>query len=445
MDRPPPEKGYAILLAYHFPPMIGAASQRAAAFVRHLPAMGWEPIVIATRAGFFHRDSRVEIPAVTVRRTASPELTSVLHRLFPPRDGAKDEGTGVVRPIEGGPIVAAARRFVREWVYVPDGQFGWIPFAAAAAQRTLEALPGPAVLFSTSVPHSAHLAAARIARRKQIPWVAEFRDPWSSSRGAYDRSRARARLDRALESRILARADALVVTADRTAQDFRAIHPSLGPDDVHVVRNGFDAVDLAITPPKRTDPLSLVFLGNVPLQISPEPLLRAVQRVAEVSPGEVELRVVGPPAMWEEPAARLGNPPWLSLEGLVPPSEAQQAIRSASANVLYLPGNPYRLPVAAKFYEYLGARRPILAVLPTESEMESPLGQRFGDVRVVYPGDDDGLEAAIAQLLEEHLAGRLEEPVTPSEPLDELSWKAQVRRLAEVFDAVASGRRSTPR
>ena len=67
-----------VLLAYHYPPMVGPASERAASFARHLPEAGWRPIVVTVKHGLFHRDLRQTPPPVHTLRTRSPEPGRVL-------------------------------------------------------------------------------------------------------------------------------------------------------------------------------------------------------------------------------------------------------------------------------------------------------------------------------------------------------------------------------
>ena len=441
------DERFAVILAYHFPPMVGAPSSRAAALARHLPASGWTPIVVTVRSGHFHRDPRQEVPPVSVDRTASPEIARAVHALQR-RRWRLDASVPLkirsahpeVRPAHTGSFAGAARQFIREWIYVPDGRVGWIPFAAGAARRALASTPGPAVLVSTSPPISAHLAASVVAARKRIPWVAEVRDPWSTdSDRVRPRSAARRRLDRAIEAMVVRRADAVVVTADRTAAEFGSAHPTLGPENVHVIRNGFEPQELDGSPPTRRDRLTFVFVGSVPEFVSVEPLVAAMSRVARRRPGEFTLRVLGPAGPWEAAAERVGDVEWLQLEGLTPPSHARAAASSASVNVLWRPREEDALIVAAKLYEYLGARRPILAILPEDSEMES-LGRRFGDLRAVHSYDVGELERAVNGLIDEHRSGSLERAVEPPEPLEELSWETQVGRFGELLDELVAAR-----
>src|SRR5439155_16010008 len=69
-----------LLLAYYFPPIGGAGAQRPARFVRHLPAFGYEPVVVTgpgpTGDRWTPADEALaaDIPAeIDVRRVPGPE------------------------------------------------------------------------------------------------------------------------------------------------------------------------------------------------------------------------------------------------------------------------------------------------------------------------------------------------------------------------------------
>ena len=143
---------HALILTYHYPPMVGAPSSRAAALARHLPGTGWNPIFVTPRSAVVHRDRREAKPSARVVRTANPGITEALHSLRRLRRRSAQPAITEVAAISDHPIAPRMRRAAHEWLYVPDGQVGWIPFAAIALQRVLRSLPGSAVVLSSSVP-----------------------------------------------------------------------------------------------------------------------------------------------------------------------------------------------------------------------------------------------------------------------------------------------------
>jgi glycosyltransferase involved in cell wall biosynthesis len=428
-------KPVVVLLSFHYPPMLGPASQRAASFARYLPENGWEPIVITVSHGHYPMDERHRPPAVRTIRTRSPEPSRMVSRLRGPtwRGG----GGGAEVPSDAGfaPTDHWARRFVRDYLYLPDGQTLWIPVAVRTLLQVLTSVPGPKILMSSSVPYSAHLAALAATRHQRVPWIAEFRDPWSQiDERIRPRSRVRREIDRRLERRVVYAASALVVTSEMTREAMMGYHPNLGGGDIWVVRNGFEEFNERPPPPPSDGRLELVQAGSVPDDAPIEPLLDGIDRIAGRDPGAIRLKVFGAPERWRAAAASR-HFEWLELAGFVPPDVARSAIASASANLLLRPGEQHREYVAAKLMEYLGARRPILAVVDPNGEMAT-LGRRYGDVQLVPEYCEDSVAQAVEQLLARQRSGALNRPARPHRPLEELTRRTQASRLATVLDSL---------
>ena len=166
-----------VLLAYHFPPLAGMASNRAVRFVNELTERGHQ-VTVVTGAG----DPPLEGPCMKVhddvrvvragRRQLSGGVRAARSALPASVGGTRDDSSAH-RGREQG-----LRRWVRDWVYVPDAQIAWFPAAMRACRRELAAMTDP-VLWTTSVPYTCHLVGAALQRRTGVRWVAEFRDPWA--------------------------------------------------------------------------------------------------------------------------------------------------------------------------------------------------------------------------------------------------------------------------
>ena len=194
----------ALIVAYYFPPLGGIGSLRVSGFATHLREYGWEPTVLAPRDGAYYRDPQISFPEHDVIRTPSIEFSRVGKRVL--RAG----GTDVVAADVGG-ARAAVRRGARAALYFPDAQIGWYAPALITARRALRERRFDAV-FSSSFPITAHLVARRLHRWLKIPWIAEFRDPWSAMLARQGRSSARAaRLERGHRARVHARDDDVAV------------------------------------------------------------------------------------------------------------------------------------------------------------------------------------------------------------------------------------------
>jgi len=431
-----------VMLSYYFPPLVGIASERASSRAESMTDLGWDVRVITVRDGHYHTVSELSTFEFPVIRTRSVEFSRIARRLYTAalrgRTVADVDATdGTIKPLSTGSRGARVRRWVREWTYIPDAQVGWIPFALLGAVRAAFPARKHALILSTSVPYSAHLAAWAAAGLSRAPWVAEFRDPWTTAHESrLPESRLRRQLDRAMERAIITRADHVVVTSETTRAGLLAAHPSLSPSRVTVVMNGF--IPTADPPrPDSGERCEIVYAGTVDPGERPDVVLAALERLEARHPGRFLLRIVGPSGPWLKESQ--GRPDWLQCDGIVTPSAARDAMLAGSV-LLLLQGHPaYTQILRGKAFEYIGARRPIVAVVPPECEMAGIL-RDHADVRIVPSYDVEELSNEFERLVEEHERGELAGARVPEEMTQSLTREAQARILDGILkDVLASG------
>lgn len=369
-----------LIVAYYFPPLGGIGSIRTRRFASLLSDHGWEATVLAPSNGAYHRDESLSFPAEQVVRARSLELSRLGKRVA--QAGGDDTTAATVRGLR-----RRLRDGARRHVYRPDAQIGWYPGAILAGRRALGRERFDAVL-STSFPITAHLVGSALARRARIPWVAEFRDPWSD---VIADQRARARAAR-LEQRLLRDAAAVVTVSPTWAELFRW----KGASAVHVITNGFDEA----SPHEPSDRFVLGHLGTI--YETAQDLDSVWRAVAEArGAGEElvdELRFIGelPPSVRARLEA-LGLGDLVRETGFLPFDAARSALSSTSA--LIAAGPPDLDPVRrgwipAKLFEYLATPIPVVYVGHRENDAARLLAG-LPDCHVIQPGDTAAVRAAL--------------------------------------------------
>jgi hypothetical protein len=413
-------------------------SVRAARFMQYLPEMGWKPVVITPQDGMYHRPRRGWAPpsGTQVVRTATFELSRVfrsIHRRMGRADTSPDE---IVAPVEAGRLGSALRSLLREIVYVPDAQIGWLPFALRASAAAVRQ-QAPDVVYTTSVPFTSHLVGRILKRRTGTAWVAEFRDLWTGSQAGEARTHLRRGINRRLEANIVKAADAVVVTTPAARQILAGSCPGADPDRIHVVTNAFDASAHPVPiPPKPGASLLLIHAGTLlPELQDPAPLLAGAAVLERECPGSLRIRVFGPSEPWSSARARAGCPEHLlELRGLVSPSRIPAELAQASAILLLAPGASFRAVYLGKMFEWLGAGVPALAVVDADGIMADVIRRSRGGI-IAPANEANVIERALRSLLLEHRHGSLGSMAPDPGVIAEFEARNVTRQLAAVFGA----------
>ena len=116
---------------------------------------------------------------------------------------------------------------------IPDTEKDWA-FQATKKINELEiSWPNTIVLSSSPYP-SSHILAAKLTKKYSVPWVADFRDPWSNNHN-YRMFWWRQILDTWLEKKTIEHATYVTTVSSDVAKKIAALHSR----PVFVVKNGF--------------------------------------------------------------------------------------------------------------------------------------------------------------------------------------------------------------
>jgi glycosyltransferase involved in cell wall biosynthesis len=317
---------------------------------------------------------------------------------------------------------------------LPDEKWVWIADASRVASR-LHAERKFDVLVSFAQPWSDHLIGLRVHRATGLPWVAHFSDPWTDS--PYLRGRAwQRRIWRRMEDDVVRQADALIFVNQQTKARTMRKYPGEWAGKAHVVPHAFDCADLTARRPGTTEdgPLRLVYTGRFYEGIrTPEPMLRALSRIAARRPlaREAHVVLVGTrvPA-YERLASALGLDAVVEFTGRVP--FAQSAAIAASADVLLVIDAPSddNLFLPSKLIDYLPLARPILGLTPAAGATADVL--RALGHPIVPPDDEAAIAEAVERLIDAKRGGTLATPAAHHAG----AAAYDIRNTARAFDAI---------
>jgi glycosyltransferase involved in cell wall biosynthesis len=369
-----------LLVTYSFPPAGGVGVLRAASLARYLPTEGIRLDVLTTRnASAVGTDSTLlkEIPAeVTVHRTATLDLP------FGLKKGIKKLITGKTPPARGPQVTAptAKSNFLKQALgdlLLPDPQVTWLPVLTRAASRLIRTRKIDLVLI-TVPPFSSVLLVAKLRERfPALPIVVDFRDEWLSTTidlVSFSRSERAIKVARAAEANAVANATAVVAVTEAARSEIRNRYPQEPDSKFKLIPNGFDASrvsrSLPSSDPGPRDRIVATYVGSIYGSTEPSTLVDALLSLPPEIKSCFKLRFIG---HIEDPGSRealLGLGDIVELKGFVPQHEALAAVNEADYALL-ITHDP--LNVSAKFYDYIGSGKPILATVHPNGEVRRML------------------------------------------------------------------------
>jgi len=322
------------------------------------------------------------------------------------------------------------------------------------------------VILASMSPFETGEAASRLATRLRVPWVADLRDPWALDEMiVYPTRWHRARELRRMRS-CLSSASLVIMNTPEAAVALRQAFPELSERTI-AITNGFDAEDFLGTPPRICgDGFRIVHTGALHVALgsanqrrrrlrrwiggervevdiltrSHVYLLRAVSRWRRDFPGEVgrtELVLAGDLSAADRAVVEGSDVADLvRLPGYLSHSDSVALLRSA--DLLFLPmhalppGERARI-VPGKTYEYLAAKRPILAAVPDGDARDLVVASGLGEV--CAPDDVETMAEILKRCFEAKQAGREVVPA-PESFYQQFERRALTAKLARALASV---------
>lgn len=422
-----------LIIAYYWPPNAGVGVYRWLKFSKYLPEFGWQPVIYTPADPEMQAEDpelEKEIPpSAEVLRSPIVEPYGWYKRFTGKSRNARIR-TAFLREEKGGGWREDLALWVRSNFFIPDARVWWVRPSVRRLVRYLREHPVD-VIVTTGSPHSLHLIGHALKRRTGIPWLADFRDPWTNI-DFYGQLKLGRRADaehKALEGMVLRDADVVTTVSWRWAEDLK----KLGAADPVVITNGYDRSDVPDPPEPVDERWSLVHVGSLPPTRNVPGLWKALALRLKDDPefhDRFTLRLVGP-----VDHGVLADLKEAGLDGHVERREQvahAEAIREMQrARVLLLPVNDTPnvagfLP--AKVFEYLSVQRPILAVAPLDADITRVLGPGH---TVVPRNDPNAMERAVRGLFGEG-ATRLPVP-------ERYDRRALTAHLVDVLERMPKG------
>ncbi len=421
-----------LIICYYWPPAGGPGVQRWLKFVKYFRDFGIEPVMfVPEKAHYPSVDAALEkeIPAnIEILRTPINE----------PYRFAKVLSKKQTRTISRGIIsekdpsfMEKLMLFTRGNFFIPDARVGWVKPSVSFLRKYLQQETIDAII-TTGPPHSLHLIGLQLKKELNLPWIVDFRDPWTSIH--YHKSlrltKAAAQKHKELEKDVLNAADHVVVTSPGTEQEFRGITDR----PISVITNGYDRTEIKVP----LDPdFTIVHVGSLLNERNPEILWKTLSELVNEDPefaAHCKIRLVGNVGSRVlESLTEFQLSDRLEQVGYVENHKALEHMRRAQVLLLIEKNSEEtKAIIPGKLFEYLNAHRSIIALGPQGSDIEEIMKDTQAGEFFNY-SQGSQLKTELKQLFAKFHSGSLE---ASTQNIEKYSRKALTAQMADLIKSL---------
>lgn len=399
-----------------------------------LARFGWAPIVLTVKsqrgdtAGASDASLLDGLPSsIRLVRTINPAALFVRMR----GDVGRGPLAGATRAgILGSAVrlVTSAARWLATLVVNPDKYILWVPVAVFRAVQLIRS-ERINVIYARSNPPSSLVAGYLVKRITGKPLVAEIGDYWTLRAHRQWSSKLRLRIHRFMEREIVREADAITTCFDSSM--YEDAYPAARAK-FRVMMLGYDLDDFPNEVPTPSGPFTMTYVGKIAGEQYPiEPLLLAIKAV---SIPEFQLQLVGRVDKSVHVMVRkMGLERVVRFAGQVDHSKAISMMVASHCQLLIINDSQanFSTNYSTKLFEYLAARRPILALVPEFGRAAEVIRKSKAGV-VCSPRDSEAIQRSLRAIYD---MGMVASPL-PLEGVREFDRADIGRRLSEVLEEV---------
>ena len=424
-----------LIISYYWPPTGGSGVQRWVKFAKYLPSEGWQPVIYTPQNPeqlAVDESLTAEIPTeAEIIKTRIVEPYEIYKKLL--RKSGHSKEAVEVNPVnaQNKSFLQKAAMWVRGNLFRPDPRCLWIGPSVRFLKKYLQEHPVDLIV-STGPPQSMHLIGRRLAKETGLPWIADFRDPWTKIFYFKHLSMTRAteKWHEKMEKKVLDEASVVVAVSPLVQQEFQQMTQT----PVELITNGFDECDFD---GERYREFCITHTGLFAADGNPTVLWDVLAEKCVLDEDfrkALKIKLIGKTddsiltALREAGLERV-----VEDMGYQPHAVAVEEQRKASLLILPLRKEPeYKAVLPGKLFEYLASWRPVLGI-----------GQPDGAMSIILNTTKTGLvldwedKRSIARFIdlcwERHLAGGL---TVDDADISQFTRRNLTHRMAQLFDTL---------
>ena len=290
------------------------------------------------------------------------------------------------------------------------------------------------VIISTGPPHSVHLIAQKLHQKNTIKWIADFRDPWTDLyyNSEFNQLKFAKNKNLKLEKSVMKNADCILTVSNSLKKEFHK-----RAKRVEVITNGYDDEVLSNNIQKLDVKFTISYIGLLPKQSNPKLLFNVLNALCLESlnlKNDLQLNFIGDISDEVKTEIEVNNlGANTSFTGYVSHKEAIQYQKKSQVLLLLIPNVKKSEGIlTGKLFEYLTAKRPILAIGPENGDLSKILKETNAGVVIDF-NDERKLTSEILKLYKQFKRGKL---VTNFKDIEQFHRKELTKKISEIIKSI---------
>jgi glycosyltransferase involved in cell wall biosynthesis len=418
-----------LIITYYWPPAGGPGVQRWLQFSKYLPEFGYQPVV--------YKPQNPSYPITDSSLDVSPEVEVIEKSIFEPyafaeilsKSNSKTISSGIIKSKKKQSWKEKLMLYVRGNFFIPDARVLWVKPSVKFLKSYIQDNDIETII-TTGPPHSLHLIGLQLKKtHPELQWIADFRDPWTTIgyHAALKLTEKAKQKHFALEHDVLNSADQLIVTSFQTKAEFEA----KTKQPIKVITNGYGELSVDA---ELSENFTVSHIGSLLNDRNPKVLWEVLSELIEENPvfrDFFELRLIGKISESVlESAHKAGLKQYISVVGYLNHKDAVESQRTSQMLLLIEIDKPEtRGIIPGKVFEYLAAKRPILAIGPEGWDVKKIISDTNSGACFTY---DDKLElkSYLEKSFQSFLNGKLK---ANTKNIERYSRRKLTQRLTELI------------
>lgn len=359
-----------LIISYSFPPDNVPAAQRPYFMAKYLQQFNLlEPIILTSHSSrsSLGKSNWADLSNLNIISTEDNSGVQENPNVTP----------AAITPKRTSKLKSLLLKITSEMV-IPDKAVTWYSKACKKALAIMKQYPDIEYIYSTSPSVVNHQVASMLKKKFNVKWIADFRDFYYCYHYEDGNFLFRHHFDKQIEKKIIDGADHLTFILDGMTDMYRKKYPSIIKKS-STICNGFDPeefqFDVAELP--ATQKITIFYGGSFYKGVrNPKWLLEALETLVEkniISPEDIEIRIAGNiPTEIFDSFVDFKIFKSVTLLGFISRKNTLQEMQNAHFLwLLTADEKRNKLAFPVKGFEYIGARRHILAFTPHDSALAS--------------------------------------------------------------------------